>query len=1415
MRIIHFSDFHLQGGKILRLHKINAEKLLDALRKVNKKKKIDLVVFGGDLIDRGGESFDSPTEGFKTFEEIVLLPIKSELGLTNEQIVIVPGNHDKDVSLLSKDADSLMKSLGTETKLMKFLFSDNSANENMKGMLAYYAFRDAFYNGIAEYYKSETDFASCLKLQIYGKGIGIAMLNTAWGCTAKSGEEVLLGNAQVVEALDTIEDCDIKIAVMHHDISALIEYDRNAVKQPLMSNFDLLLTGHIHGDDSNYLEIPSGSSIIRSGVAGITVNNNDETDEQYKNGFHVIDINIDTPSDVAIVKYIQNSQYDFGVDKAFGEDGTWCPNKRVFLFESLKNWIKRTHQPYIYITNEKVDSYIQVLKNPSNKIVKIVAFSGYGKTRMVYEAFKNLDISKNCYYCNAVNGDVAVILKQFNVRCQKITDGEGLIIIDNCNSELQYRVLQDYDKFNYGHIRLILTSNAVNVRNSEAKIKEIRLERDILRKEVNEYVDDNIPERNSIIRENIKNIADGFPTMALSLVDEFQSENKINIHTVDTLIERMVSHDTGLTAEQQTALQALALFQPLPYKQGTQPHSVYNKIIENSILLPLASTDANYRHTIVNTTIEKCRNTFIEVGMENLNVRPYPLAIWYVNKWFVGCGNQMEELIDYVESLPESDSNLLKECLCKRLEAVDDSPFAKKLVERWAQDKTFLSEKVILSDMGSRLFLAMSHVNPVAIVKGLLEFFDKKDAEWIKSNVQGKVRRCYVNTLEKLCFSKDSFGYGVQLLAKFALAENETWGNNSTGQFIQLFNILLPGTQSNYQERVIALKTLHEKSSLYDELILKAIGTAFKSGSFSRMNGAEKFGFETKLDYYPCSNSEIRSYWYACRDLVLKLLDKDRKYVDVVSKIVEERSYYWLDKVLLYNNLFWPIVNRVVELRGHNWLKLYNNLFRLSLDEDYEKEYEETKTSIKELISILRPNDFSAKLYEAWMTCQMDFHLSDEEIVKKHIEIFEPLADEFVAKHIYQNYDEVEKILCLDFYIDSCFFKRLQHIMNKEEMSAFYSNLLAFVKKRNGNCEGTKLYQTIGELASRKETESFLNDIYQFHYEKLYAELLTKNEDNELSVLRQLEEMVVADQLSIDILPVYLGSLKWLSAEQAVLLLPWFTTYIKDYADDVFSFLQRYRFVIQPLVKENLEIRSVMKKLLLQYPLKREMKLDAYWYSNMVSFIFKCGRDEEFAKCLNAKFMEEKNGILDGKFVNDLYKILLSKDYIDCVWTDFSRAFYDDNYFMFYMNIRNDIGSGFGFGEGFLFKGNDERIKELCLLYPDKVAHRIAELAPCFEYKGDGDDRKVTGFSHIFVWLLDNFADDKTVLEGIHANLHSFSWSGSIIPYHERNIFCFGQLLNHSNSIVRDWAKECLDSEKKELNRELGNEEFDSMHYNL
>lgn len=1414
MRIIHFSDFHLQGGKILSLHKINAEKLLDALRKINKQKEIDLVVFGGDLIDCGGSSFNSITDGFKTFEEIVLKPIMTEFELSHERIVIVPGNHDKDVSLLPKDADSLMKSLGSETKVTKFLFSDNSANENVKGMLDYYVFRDAFYNGIAEYFKSDTDFASCLKLQIEGKKIGIAMLNTAWGCTAKSGEEVLLGNAQVMETVDTIKDCEVKIAVMHHDISALIEYDRNAVKQPIMANFDLLLTGHIHGDESNYLEIPSGDSIIRSGVAGITVNNNEETDYQYRNGFHVIDMNVDMPSDVAITKYVQDSQYDFGVDKAFGDVGTWYPNKRVSLFEPLGNWVKRTKQTHAYLTNDKINSYMQDLKNSTNKIVKIVAFSGYGKTRMLFEAFKDLGSFKNRYYCNAVNENGVEILKQFNVVCQKITDGVGLVILDNCNQELQYRVLQDYEKFNYEHIRLILTSNAVNERNSEARIKEIRLERDILRKEVNQYVNANISEANSTIRENIKNIADGFPTMALSLVDEFLSENKVDIHAVDTLIERMVSHDTGLTDEQQTALQTLSLFQPLPYKQGDQTHPVYNKVIENSILLPLASADTNYRYTLVNTTINKCKDTFIEVGMENLNVRPYPLALWYVDKWFVGCGSQIDDLIEFVESLPEFESRTLQSCLCKRMEAVDDSPYAQKIVERWAQDRSFINEKVILSDMGSRLFLAMSHVNPVAIAKGLYAFFKDKDARWLYVNITGNIRRNYVNALEKLCFSKNSFEYGILLLAKFALAENENWGNNATGQFVQIFNILLPGTEADYAERVKALYMLMADSAQYEELVIKAVDTSFKNGSFSRMNGAEEFGLKIKQDYYPKSADEIREYWYACRDLLLQMLEQN-KYVSKISKIVETHYFSWASNPLRFNGIMLPLVNKILDLRHNKWLKLYDSLFRMSLDANFETDYQGTKNEILCLIDKLRPNSFSNKFYEAWLESQVDFKLSEEETVQKHIYLFEQIAVNFVSKGIYANYLEIKSILDLDIYIDSCFFKKISEMMDDESLGILFNNILNYIIEYNGECERGRLSQFVTELSEKIEAVGFLEKIYSMHYEKLYVELLSKKEDDSLVILHQLENMAVDNQLSLEFLPIYLNSLRLLNPQQAVLLLPWLNDNLQNHVDEVYSFLQRYRYVIYPLMKKDEHIMDAMKSLLLKYPLRQENKLDGYWYSHIVMTILESNHDENFAQQINSKFMEEKDSMLDSKYVNTIYKTLLSKEYIDCIWDDFSRALYDDNYFIFYMNIRYDIGSGFGFENGYLFNGNDEKIKKLCVQHPASVPYRIAELAPCLEYEGEGENRMFVGFSQIIMWLINNFGEDKRVLDGIHENLHSFQWTGSLIPYYNRNITCFKQLLAHQNMKVRDWAKTCLELEEKDLKQELGNEEFDVMHYNL
>ena len=61
--------------------------------------------------------------------------------------------------------------------------------------------------------------------------------------------------------------------------------------------------------------------------------------------------------------------------------------------------------------------------------------------------------------------------------------------------------------------------------------------------------------------------------------------------------------------------------------------------------------------------------------------------------------------------------------------------------------------------------------------------------------VQGDVRRHLVWALEKIAFHPDSFDEGAHLLLRLALAENETYGNNATGQFVGLFPVILATPQ--------------------------------------------------------------------------------------------------------------------------------------------------------------------------------------------------------------------------------------------------------------------------------------------------------------------------------------------------------------------------------------------------------------------------------------------------------------------------------------------------------------------------------------------------------------------------------------------------------------------------------------------
>src|SRR5690606_5983675 len=108
------------------------------------------------------------------------------------------------------------------------------------------------------------------------------------------------------------------------------------------------------------------------------------------------------------------------------------------------------------------------------------------------------------------------------------------------------------------------------------------------------------------------------------------------------------------------------------------------------------------------------------------------------------------------------------------------------------------------TEWGSRLCRSFVEVTTIAVSESLCRNFFNKTTAQLSSIKEG--RRNLIWVLEKLCFDRRTFGKSIKVLLKFAVAENENISNNATGQFLQLFNIQLAGTEANLTERLDAIK---------------------------------------------------------------------------------------------------------------------------------------------------------------------------------------------------------------------------------------------------------------------------------------------------------------------------------------------------------------------------------------------------------------------------------------------------------------------------------------------------------------------------------------------------------------------------------------------------------------------------------
>lgn len=1081
-------------------------------------------------------------------------------------------------------------------------------------------------------------------------------------------------------------------------------------------------------------------------------------------------------------------------------------SEHKLVIKPLMDFICRYPVRMQHLSCDKLQSVIDKINNGRSNML-LLAMSGMGKTRLVYEAFKD-NTPENAYYCEHSQGE------KFQTDLMDFLGDNrhnySLLILDNCPSKDIGEII--FKCNNSGiNIRLLFINNDYFDRPPISGLEIVDFTSADMRNEVNVYIEREVY-RNDVDRficERIKDMADGYPYMAILLVDSYKKNGKIGVNDVGILLNKLLGENDK---DRISALKCLSFFQPLgwrsPYNQQ------YEAVLKSSVLTGLFGS-VDERRDVFDRCINHFMGEIVEVSSSWVNVRPLPLAIWLVGQWLSEHSvDMLLRVINEFNQMPKRLSAQLADAMYRRLRNMEGNEKAALMVQNIKaqyEDNPFGLEEVVCSELGSRLFLAFAHVNYLATTDCINAVIANKSIEELINDVDGNVRRNIVWTLEKLCYPSDSFVKAALMLARLALAENEDIGNNATGQLTQLFHVMLPGTEASLADRLILIKEMMGNQEVYAPILLPCLSNALLSGSFTKMGGAEQFGLTQRKDYLPKTEEELTSYWTECSHLLIDYLKLHPISLPEVKRIVEERSYQLLHKgrVGVVNYM----VSQVHDRLNGDWMEMYK-LFLKAKKYFYIAYHKEDKKIIDNWVEKLSPNNFSNELKKVRIEVFEKYKVSYDERCKYAQSLMIPLAEKFVSEKYYEDQDRVSELIDDFEYIDFGFSEQLLSKMDIGSLQEMLDNIYQVIISKGDNVTSPFLYQFCRYLYDKEPFERFLIKLRESKREQTYIHLLANNEGESLNSFHRLESEVAQGKVSKASIAIYLNQVGYASPATMLEMLQSET--VKKYVNisEVIKYLERFQFGYD--FNGNKELNDFIKSTLLQYEYDEKQPSLNWEYSDFLVRILERDHDPEFAKAVSKKMTKLLNQHYTHSNFERIFPTLLN-NYIDDIWGDFSESLVSENYDLFLLQVKDVIGSGFGFGRGSLFMHGDERIKSLCAKYPQRAPYCIALMAPVFYFAKDeeGNAKQEDRFSDIVLWLLEKYGNEKCTLDGLGSNMGSFSWFGSPLPLFMSQIICLKSLLDDSKMCkqVKDWALQTINDLEKQIRAEQSRLDYERIHY--
>ena len=1419
MRILHFSDFHLDGNHIADSKSV-LDYMMEALAEISNEHKIDLVLFSGDMLLQGGLGFNYDLkQGFEKFHEVVITPLMKCLGLPESRFIFTPGNHDIDRNADNKRLEMSLESDAQSLKGIIDLVKDKEVESFTHRIDAFKSFENEYYSHFTGLSYKFGRFTSTFEMDIAGISVGIASLNSVWRCGEDDAHKIALGLNQITEQCKPLEGKQLRIALTHYPISFLKEVEREDVRQKCAENFDLFFCGHSHRGYTNFQAPYKNEVFFEINASGTLAGNVYEEHAGYKNSFQIIDCE---PGVKYVVQTFWQPNYQkFELDRCEFPDGKnekFIPNavgilkiyeaqqaeldnkKKELLklsiepFEKLQDFMNRPGNALMesaFISCDSIDKIMDDLCNGTGNC-RLMALSGMGKTRMIIETFKQ---KEGVFYSNAADCLRGLVSLLKNVV-------PSVVIIDNCNSALMYEAEKIMSEFG-SHARLVTIYNVLTPEEKATGGKLYELDYSSTEEIVDKMIEvSNIPQHEQQLVQIIKDRSGCIPYMALLLIRAYQAKGTLELENPDFVLSAILKGNNTLNEQTMDALRAISLFDPLGKDNGVGDEYEY---VTHSYMIHHIKLQQNVVDTEFKDVVRDYENRqLLEHEGSCIRVRPRPLAEWLTESWLEKHGN-FAEVIENINKQEDELKRRLFRALSNRIKQMTNSKFAPQIFDALNNPQTgsFHDERIAFSKAGSQLFLSMGVVSPVMVAKNLNSLLQSKSINWLREELDSDARRNLVWTLENICRYEVAFEDAAKCLAKLAIAENEDIANNATGQFVQLFHLYLSGTKANFKQRISMLQALRTDER-YLPLILQAIDNAFNTGPFHRSNTC---GIDENDEEYIPNGQDIDFYWRDCSIILKGILEEKKDLLPKIKKLFEHHIGE-LARIGAKDVLF-DILEFIGEKCHYDWIEARNAL-ALYLGRWFDGT-EEQRTEYQAMLDKFVPKNFYDKL-SAFIK---DNHCKIGEdylaYAKKMEERLMPLAQEFLNDKIYETEDFVKLLADKQLY-NNWFIKDLA-VLSKDSstMAELFTAILKAVFSFTKDYAENFIPNYISFIGENEIVKNFIGNIESAGYCRLSASIFGVLDKNERPYLMHLIQGYQNGKYNDDSILQYLRRYNYQSIDDVFAIFG----ELKDGGVNEkavgYPFLLDHTFLINKEDIKKFNHLVEYKEILLAFDFKDSSRFLNQQVVSHVDDLLKFTEDKDLAYRFHQRIMQVLSSLdyVDNPFDN-IYFTLLPK-YQDVILDDLLKHLASSNLLLAYhITLYLNLGSGMGSGRGPLFQCDNGKLKVACYKYPDRLPARLAQLCPVYEFSTEG---RKNSFSEFFLWLCDHFGDQQGMLDEFGSNMGTFSWCGfdGFSDFIAQQLLCIKPLLAHKNPTVRHWAERQMKYVKSEVIREKGNEAYEKM----